>query len=248
MPSVAELTAVAAGHLLSPRAGAGVCVECFNLTRGFDRCYACTTGEQHLDQIVPISYSVAHEHLHHALAGYKRSSGLAAERAIRELAATLWRFLGMHEACVAAAAGARRFELVTTVPSSDAARDRHHPLRRIVGELVGPTRERHERLLMRTQHEAPSRRFVSERYRAVRPLDGASVLLIDDTWTTGASAQSAAAALKAAGAGRVAVVVIGRHLNREWHENDRRLRGITAPFDWSSCALCAVQAQISEAA
>ena len=65
------------------------------------------------------------------------------------------------------------------------------------------------------------------------------MLLIDDTWTTGASAQSAAAALKDAGAGRVAAVVIGRHLNREWHENDRRLRGIERPFDWSKCALCA---------
>jgi orotate phosphoribosyltransferase len=65
------------------------------------------------------------------------------------------------------------------------------------------------------------------------------VLLIDDTWTTGANAQSAAAALKSAGAGPVAAVVIGRHLNREWHENDRRLRGITRPFDWSHCALCA---------
>jgi orotate phosphoribosyltransferase len=65
------------------------------------------------------------------------------------------------------------------------------------------------------------------------------VLLIDDTWTTGANAQSAAATLKAAGSGPVAAVVIGRHLNREWHENDRRLRGIGTPFDWSRCALCA---------
>jgi hypothetical protein len=33
--------------------------------------------------------------------------------------------------------------------------------------------------------------------------------------------------------------VIGRHLNREWHENDRRIRGIARPFDWATCALCA---------
>ena len=58
------------------------------------------------------------------------------------------------------------------------------------------------------------------------------MLLIDDTWTTGASAQSAAAALKQAGAATVAAVVIGRHLNRDWHENDRRIRGIAQPFDW----------------
>ncbi|NED11784.1 hypothetical protein [Streptomyces sp. SID9124] len=38
-------------------------------------------------------------------------------------------------------------------------------------------------------------------------------LLVDDTWTTGNHVRSAATALKAAGARRVAVVVLGRHLN-----------------------------------
>jgi orotate phosphoribosyltransferase len=41
----------------------------------------------------------------------------------------------------------------------------------------------------------------------------ADVLLIDDTWVSGASAQSAAAALKAGGARRVALVVLGRHVD-----------------------------------
>ena len=65
-----------------------------------------------------------------------------------------------------------------------------------------------------------------------------SVLLIDDTWTTGANAQSAAAALKAAGAQRVAALVIGRYVNREWSDNDRQLRNLPQPFDWGRCALC----------
>jgi orotate phosphoribosyltransferase len=51
------------------------------------------------------------------------------------------------------------------------------------------------------------------RFRAIQPLPGAAVLLLDDTWTTGASVQSAALALRAAGARHVAVVVLGRHLN-----------------------------------
>jgi orotate phosphoribosyltransferase len=42
---------------------------------------------------------------------------------------------------------------------------------------------------------------------------GADVLLVDDTWVSGGSAQSAAAALKLAGAARVAAVVLGRHLD-----------------------------------
>ena len=39
------------------------------------------------------------------------------------------------------------------------------------------------------------------------------MLLLDDSWVSGASAQSAAAALKRAGARRVAVVVLGRHVD-----------------------------------
>jgi hypothetical protein len=50
------------------------------------------------------------------------------------------------------------------------------------------------------------------RFRAARPLPGAAVLLLDDTWTSGGSAQSAAVALKRAGARSVATVVLGRHL------------------------------------
>jgi hypothetical protein len=73
---------------------------------------------------------------------------------------------------------------------------------------------------------------------ATGALDGEPVLLIDDTWTTGASAQSAAATLKKAGSGPVAAVVIGRHLNRDWGENDRRLRSLPTPFDWNRCAHC----------
>ena len=42
---------------------------------------------------------------------------------------------------------------------------------------------------------------------------GADVLVVDDTWVSGGSAQSAAVALKLAGARRVAILVIGRHVN-----------------------------------
>jgi hypothetical protein len=45
------------------------------------------------------------------------------------------------------------------------------------------------------------------------PVGGADILVVDDTWVSGGSAQSTAAALKLAGARRVAVVVLGRHVN-----------------------------------
>lgn len=239
MPTVAELTGLYTNFMLGPRPGPNVCGVCFNFTNGYDRCYACAHGEVWLDAVAPISYSVGREQLHHALARYKRLTGDVARRLGVELAAVLWRQLAEHELCVARAAATDSFDLVATVPSGDRERDEHHPLRWIVGDLVGPTRSRHERLLKRSVLDVQAREFHPQKYEAVRSLAGASVLLIDDTWTTGTNAQSAAAALKSAGAGRVAAVVIGRHLNREWHENDRRLRGIVRPFDWNHCALCA---------
>jgi hypothetical protein len=239
MPSVRELTALYENVMLGPRRGSGACGTCFNFTDGYARCYACDHGRLVLDAVAPISYSVAREQLHHALASYKRLDGDVARRLGASLAAIAWRFLAEHERCLAQAAGTDRFELVTTVPSGDLSRDERHPLRWIVGELVAPTRDRYERLLWRSEVEVPQRSFSAEKFVAPNPIDGRSVLLIDDTWTTGASAQSAAAALKAAGAGPVAAVVVGRHLNREWHGNDKRIRGIARPFDWSKCALCA---------
>jgi hypothetical protein len=239
MPTVSELTAGYGNFMLSPRRGPSVCEVCFNFTAGYARCYACSHGEQWCDVVAPISYSVAREQLHHALRGYKRLEGEAARRLRVELAAVLWRHLAMHEGCVARACGVSGFALVTTVPSGDRDRDRAHRLRVIAGELVGPTRDRFERLLIRSDQAASPRAFSAERFLCRRRLAGEAVLLVDDTWTTGASAQSAAASLKAAGASVVAAVPIGRFLNREWHENDRRLRGITTPFDWEQCALCA---------
>ena len=239
MPSVRELTALYENVMLGPRPGPGVCGTCFNFTDGYARCYACDHGRLVLDAVAPISYSVAREQLHHALASYKRLDGDVARRLGASLAAILWRFLAEHERCLAQAAGTDRFDVVTTVPSGDRVRDERHPLRWIVGELVGPTRDRHKRLLRRSDVEVPQRSFSAEKFVATGPVEGRSVLLIDDTWTTGASAQSAAATLKAAGADRTAAVVIGRHLNREWHENDKRIRGLARPFDWSKCALCA---------
>jgi adenine/guanine phosphoribosyltransferase-like PRPP-binding protein len=124
------------------------------------------------------------------------------------------------------------------VPSGDHDRDQEHRLRWIAAEVVGVTRSRYQRLLRRSTASVVPRAFAPGKYEYERELAGEAVLLIDDTWTTGANAQSAAAALKAAGAGVVGAVVIGRHVNRDWHGNDRRLRALPA-FDWTRCVICA---------
>ena len=60
------------------------------------------------------------------------------------------------------------------------------------------------------------------------PVAGADVLVVDDTWVSGGSAQSAAVALKLAGARRVAIVVIGRHVNPDDPRSARFLADLPA--------------------
>jgi hypothetical protein len=237
MPSVAELSAPYGNFMLGPRRGHDVCSVCFNLTDGYGRCYACAHGERWLDAMLPISYSVGGEQLHYALAGYKRLPDPTARWFALGLAAVLWRHLAAHEKCLASAASVDAFAMVTTVPSSRRG-GADEPLHRLVSEFLGPTRGRYARLLERSDAPADPHHFDPDRYESLRELHGRSVLLIDDTWTTGANAQSAAAALKGAGAGCVAAVVIGRYVNRDWCHNDRHLRGLRRPFDWETCALC----------
>jgi hypothetical protein len=235
--TIRQLTALDETFMVTPRPGRGVCPLCFNLIEGHERCYGCAHGGGALAAMLPVSYSIGHEQLHHALANYKRTGGRVSRHLAVELAAMLWRFLGRHEGCLARAARTDGFELVTTVPSTDAIRDQEHPLRVVAGELVGLTRDRYRNLLYRTQMSVQGRVFDLGKFGVSSALSGQAVLLIDDTWTTGANAQSAAAALQAAGSGPVAALVIGRHVNRDWGDNDRRLEALP-PFDWSVCALC----------
>lgn len=229
-----------AERLISPRHGPGACPRCLNLSGADGMCRACGANEHHLAAIVPISYSVGGEWLHRLIASYKRDADPSVADMLVVLAEICERFLREHEPCVASAAGVAAFEIVTTVPSADALRDLHHPLRRMVGALTPATRARYERLLVRSDTPAIPRVFDPARYRATRRLSGEAVLLIDDMWTSGASAESAAAALLASGAGSVAAVVIARHLNRGWRHNDVAIRSLAAAgFDSGRCVICA---------
>jgi hypothetical protein len=239
MATVGELSDPYAHFMLNPLRPweENVCSVCLTFTEGYDTCYPCGWHGRYADRAVAVSYSIHFGQLHTALGGYKRGVGPAAVKLQNELAAVLWRFLAAHERCLARSVGVEAFDLVTTVPSGSVERDNEHPLRRIVGKVVGPTKDRYEHLLVRSGVEVSDRTVDPAKYTATRELSGEAVLLIDDTWTTGASAQSAAGALKQRGAGPVGVVVIGRHIHEDRHDYGSRLAEIPRPFDWDRCAL-----------
>ena len=74
-------------------------------------------------------------------------------------------------------------------------------------------------------------------------IHGSDVLLIEDTWTAGGHAQSAAHTLSEAGARRMGLIVIGRHIHRDRDipnsdaTNAEMLSQLPKRFDWSTCAV-----------
>jgi len=188
------------------------CVTCRGPVRpGFARCYQCgrhaRLGPGLLaDAVVPISYAVKGTALAADLWRYKscRAPGAAARASVLVL---LLAFLHDHGACVWRHASMPAPGRLAVVPTG-CGRPGPHPLL----ELVSPyLRLPVTRLVIRPGRQG--RDLDLDRFGADRTAAGSRVLLLDDSWVSGASAQSAAAALKQAGARQVAIVVLGRHVD-----------------------------------
>jgi hypothetical protein len=154
-----------------------------------------------------VAYAVKGSRLARDLWRYK-AGGPGSEAAGSRLRLLLLVFLHDHGSQVWRQAGMARPSHVCAVPSGR-GRPGPHPLQSLVSPyLTLPW------VSMRAEPGGDpwARALDPGRFRAGQPVTGAAVLLLDDTWASGASAQSAAVALKQAGARTVAVVVIGRHV------------------------------------
>jgi predicted amidophosphoribosyltransferase len=229
-------------------AGESICATCHTfIDPEYERCYRCSMQPELLDAVVPITYSEHLGQMHTALRNYKEDGPVQVQHyAMVRLASILWLFLEEHERCIAAAADIQgeRFDLVATVPSSTRARDdRRGNLRWIVATGCGATADRYQRALIPTDRVPAGRDYYQDRYTASVPVDGRSVLLVDDTWATGGHAQSAAVALSGAGASSVGLVVIGRHIRPDWQPvkdgptSAEILAGLPKTFDWTTCCV-----------
>jgi len=142
------------------------------------------------------------------LKDYKRSpDARVRERHLLQVGAILHRFLFNHRDHIAAAAQSY-WDFVTIVPTKG-QREESHPLEQAI--LLGePLRDEYERLLEPADVGRIDRAASSDRGYKASNAEGKKVLLLDDTFTTGATFQSAASALTLGGAQVVAGVVIGR--------------------------------------
>ncbi len=204
----------------------GVCAACRGPARpDYLRCFHCGLHAESApgllaDAVVPVSYAMKGGKLAHNLWIYK-STLAGAGPAGAALLALLMVFLRDHCGCAWRLAGGGAPTHLAVVPSTR-GRPGPHPLQGLAAPFLALP---WANLAMRVRPDPPNlddRDLSLDLFTAPRKLPHARVLLLDDTWTTGSRAQSATAALKLAGAARVVVVVVGRHLGP--------LDGGTQPF------------------
>lgn len=180
---------------------------------GFARCYQCDlalsqAGGLLADTVAPIRYAVRGGPLATDLRRYKSGRPEAAQAGAR-LGELLAAFLRDHAASVWRAAGMAAGPSAVAVVPSGQGRPGDHPLLSLVRGRVDLPLVR----LSVVPGAVPARGVSTGWLRADGTVAGRDVLVVDDTWVSGGSAQSAAVELKQAGALRVAIVVLGRHVN-----------------------------------
>jgi hypothetical protein len=129
------------------------------------------------------------------------------------------------------------WDVITSVPSS-IEREDEHPLVTAIN-MVPTLREQYEPLLKRGTAELGHNVANDNAFQPLRQLTGERVLLIDDTFTSGARAESAASALNIAGAAVAAIVPIGRVITPGWSEQTGGFwrQQVRLVYDFEQCCV-----------
>jgi hypothetical protein len=224
--------------LSAPQAGSTrLCPVCRGPAgSGRARCFQCDlhwqcAASSLADVVVPVAFAIKGTVHARRLWQYKSPRVTAPEATAHAatIRAMLLVFLRDHGPCLWRSAGSDPPTHVAVVPTAR-RRPGKHPLRSLLeGYLTIPWAR-----LVPTPDGERLRDLDPDRFRAAR-LPAARVLLIDDTWTTGSSAQSAAMALRAAGVSSVVTVVLGRHVSALMAGRSG-LGPAAMPFRMDSCA------------
>ena len=187
--------------------------------------------------VVPISLYEIPSQLHRELRHYK--SGAIPEVEVEfgtHVAGLVGYFLARHGECIERAAGGG-WELVTSVPSSS-TRAGQHPLARAV-QRVQSLSDQYEPLLDRGPVPLDHNTASDDGFTLRRELGGERVLLIDDTFTSGARSQSAASTINNAGGTVVAIVAIGRVIDPDFGDHVKEYWGRQRrqTFSFDACCL-----------
>lgn len=222
-PRVAQvkraLVATAGGFLRNP-GGPGTCTHCFTPTTSLPLCPDCRRtvqvngGPDLLGVMTYAGYLDPITQSGRVMRGYKNPAfpgGGTYRQTVALLAA-----LGLigHVKCPGRLTGTPLSAWATVPSLPQKPEQSSHPLNDIVGKLAKPGAT--EVTLTAAKTAANPRAINSGHYSAAENASGQHVLVIDDTWTGGGHAVSAALAVRDAGATHVSVLVLARWLSMGW--------------------------------
>jgi phosphoribosylpyrophosphate synthetase len=200
---------------------------------GFEACQRCAAHQRIsgvADVVAPLVYAIAGTKSAALLRDYKNHLSRAVrDRCCQDIGSLVQSALSLHEGCLATAVGTP-ITVRITVPSLT-CRPGVHPFAATATELGVIAGDD----LLAPAPTTTCHRVVSEDKFVVTQADAVAcrhVLVLDDIWTTGSNAQSAALALRRAGAAAVSVMVIGRWLNPSYPPTKAFLeRHLDSAFD-----------------
>lgn len=203
-------------------------------------CQNCNKGRRTLDAVVPVAYSID-SGLESVLHRYKDFTPSIHYRWMAlPLASLAIDFLSAHLRCIERAYGSPQLGII--MPSSNTNRDFNH-MEVILGAAASWPIQWTTHLLYKAKPGRPSRGEIDSSYYAVvspAAIRGRNIVLFDDTWTSGATAFSAAARLREAGAHSVVSFTIGRQLRDDWGTGHALTqRALSRSYSKERCVICA---------
>ncbi|MGH3696543.1 MAG: hypothetical protein ACRDRX_21555 [Pseudonocardiaceae bacterium] len=199
-----------------PHVTCGVCVT--PIKPAFDLCLRCSRdrqefGDELADLVVCVCYAIRGGQSGHLMHSYKDLEAPARHNQT-VLSVLLLAALEFHSACIEHRLG-HDVDAWAFVPSVRTDRTGEHPLH-MVAKRAGVALPEIE--LLTGERVDPEQRVTSADRFALVPgshVHGRHVLLIEDTWTSGGNAQSAALTLRRGGAASVTIVALARWLKPE---------------------------------
>jgi hypothetical protein len=217
-----QLVRRAGGYLRNPIRETGVtCGVCTTPVDGFDRCFVCQSAYGATpglaDLVMPLTYGIAGTQSGFLLRAYKDTSDARVRQQHgRVINWLLYLAILVHEGCIGRRVGIA-IGCRLAVPSAR-GRVGVHPFE-VITRQMNATRDSPN---LAVSPADTGERVVSVDKFTLNPeadLAGQHVLILDDTWTTGANAQSAVLAARRAGAAAVSVMVVGRWLRADFSHN-----------------------------
>lgn len=176
----------------------------------------------------------------HTVRAYKRAQPV--ERCAEDMALMVRAASDLHSDCIEAQCGGP-WSSVTFVPSRTHP-DGAHPVAELARQIRRNNGAKNRFLLgIGTGFDA-ERTVRADRFTVppeyVDRVAGKHVLLIEDTWVSGAKVQSAAVSLHDAGAARVTALCVARWCRDDWPAHKELLDSCTVPYDALTCPVTGV--------